>query len=55
MTGAAERIGHALPHDYSYMLSKSALDSPAIAGQMFAMDGGQHTAWKTIDVAEIAE
>ena len=26
------------------------LDSPAVTGQMIAVDGGQHLAWKTPDV-----
>lgn len=30
-------------------------DTPSITGQMIALDGGQHLAWQTPDVAEIAE
>ncbi|WP_454848915.1 SDR family oxidoreductase [Rhizobium binxianense] len=30
-------------------------DTPSITGQMIALDGGQHLAWKTPDVAEITE
>ncbi|MCP8895678.1 SDR family oxidoreductase [Shinella daejeonensis] len=30
-------------------------DSPSITGQMIALDGGQHLAWETPDVAGIAE
>ncbi|MGN7291650.1 SDR family oxidoreductase [Rhizobium sp. SAFR-030] len=30
-------------------------DTPSITGQMIALDGGQHLAWKTPDVAEIIE
>lgn len=30
-------------------------DTPSITGQMIAIDGGQHLAWQTPDVAEIAE
>ncbi|WP_069061447.1 SDR family oxidoreductase [Sinorhizobium sp. RAC02] len=30
-------------------------DTPSITGQMIALDGGQHLAWETPDVAEIAE
>lgn len=31
------------------------LDTPSITGQMIALDGGQHLAWQTPDVADIAE
>ena len=30
-------------------------ESPSITGQMIALDGGQHLAWETPDVAEIVE
>lgn len=30
-------------------------DTPSITGQMIALDGGQHLAWETPDVAESAE
>ncbi|WP_092752443.1 SDR family oxidoreductase [Rhizobium aethiopicum] len=30
-------------------------DTPSITGQMIALDGGQHLAWQTPDVAEIKE
>ena len=30
-------------------------DTPSITGQMIALDGGQHLAWQTPDVAEIVE
>ncbi|SIP91447.1 NAD(P)-dependent dehydrogenase, short-chain alcohol dehydrogenase family [Rhizobium sp. RU35A] len=30
-------------------------DTPSITGQMIALDGGQHLAWETPDVAEIVE
>ena len=30
-------------------------DTPSITGQMIALDGGQHLAWETPDVAEIME
>ena len=30
-------------------------DTPSITGQMIAIDGGQHLAWETPDVAEIRE
>jgi NAD(P)-dependent dehydrogenase (short-subunit alcohol dehydrogenase family) len=30
-------------------------DTPSITGQMIALDGGQHLAWQTPDVAEIRE
>jgi len=30
-------------------------DTPSITGQMIALDGGQHLAWETPDVAEITE
>ena len=30
-------------------------DTPSITGQMIALDGGQHLAWETPDVAEILE
>lgn len=30
-------------------------DTPSITGQMIALDGGQHLAWETPDVAEIPE
>jgi NAD(P)-dependent dehydrogenase (short-subunit alcohol dehydrogenase family) len=30
-------------------------DTPSITGQMIAIDGGQHLAWETPDVAEIKE
>lgn len=30
-------------------------DTPSITGQMIALDGGQHLAWETPDVAEINE
>ena len=30
-------------------------DSPSVTGQMIALDGGQHLAWETPDVAEIVE
>ena len=30
-------------------------ETPSITGQMIALDGGQHLAWQTPDVAEIAE
>ncbi|MGO7592602.1 SDR family oxidoreductase [Rhizobium leguminosarum] len=30
-------------------------DTPSITGQMIALDGGQHLAWQTPDVAEITE
>ncbi len=31
------------------------LETPSITGQMIALDGGQHLAWQTPDVADIAE
>lgn len=31
------------------------LAAPALTGQMIALDGGQHLAWETPDVADIAE
>ncbi len=31
------------------------LSSPAMTGQMIALDGGQHLAWKTPDVVEVRE
>lgn len=31
------------------------VDTPSITGQMIALDGGQHLAWQTPDVAEITE
>ena len=30
-------------------------ESPSVTGQMIALDGGQHLAWETPDVAEIVE
>ncbi len=30
-------------------------DSPSVTGQMIAIDGGQHLAWQTPDVAEVVE
>ena len=30
------------------------LAAPAMTGQMIALDGGQHLAWQTPDVADIA-
>jgi NAD(P)-dependent dehydrogenase (short-subunit alcohol dehydrogenase family) len=30
-------------------------DTPSITGQMIALDGGQHLAWQTPDVAEVVE
>jgi NAD(P)-dependent dehydrogenase (short-subunit alcohol dehydrogenase family) len=30
-------------------------DTPSITGQMIALDGGQHLAWQTPDIAEIRE
>ncbi|QRM54905.1 SDR family oxidoreductase [Sinorhizobium sp. BG8] len=30
-------------------------DTPSITGQMIALDGGQHLAWETPDIAEIME
>lgn len=30
-------------------------DTPSVTGQMIALDGGQHLAWETPDVAEIIE
>ncbi|MDX3927243.1 MAG: SDR family oxidoreductase [Shinella sp.] len=30
-------------------------ETPSITGQMIALDGGQHLAWETPDVAEVAE
>jgi NAD(P)-dependent dehydrogenase (short-subunit alcohol dehydrogenase family) len=30
-------------------------ESPSITGQMIALDGGQHLAWQTPDVAEVVE
>lgn len=30
-------------------------ETPSVTGQMIALDGGQHLAWQTPDVAEIAE
>jgi NAD(P)-dependent dehydrogenase (short-subunit alcohol dehydrogenase family) len=30
-------------------------DTPSITGQMIALDGGQHLAWQTPDIAEISE
>ena len=30
-------------------------DTPSITGQMIALDGGQHLAWQTPDIAEIKE
>jgi NAD(P)-dependent dehydrogenase (short-subunit alcohol dehydrogenase family) len=30
-------------------------DTPSVTGQMIALDGGQHLAWETPDVAEIEE
>ena len=31
------------------------LSAPAMTGQMIALDGGQHLAWETPDVAGVAE
>jgi len=31
------------------------LSAPAMTGQMIALDGGQHLAWKTPDVVEVSE
>lgn len=31
------------------------METPSITGQMIALDGGQHLAWQTPDVADIAE
>ena len=33
----------------------SVFESPSVTGQMIALDGGQHLAWETPDVAEIVE
>ena len=29
--------------------------TPSITGQMIALDGGQHLAWQTPDVAEVVD
>jgi hypothetical protein len=31
------------------------LSAQAMTGQMIALDGGQHLAWKTPDVTEVVE
>ncbi|MFY7852045.1 MAG: SDR family oxidoreductase, partial [Brevundimonas sp.] len=28
------------------------IDAPMVTGQMIAVDGGQHLAWKTLDILE---
>ncbi len=37
------------PHDICDAV-RYLLDAPAVTGQMIAVDGGQHLAWKTPDV-----
>jgi NAD(P)-dependent dehydrogenase (short-subunit alcohol dehydrogenase family) len=34
---------------------KFILSSPALTGQMIALDGGQHLVWQTPDVTEVTE
>ena len=40
---APEEIGAALRY---------LIDAPSVTGQMIAVDGGQHLAWRTPDVAD---
>ena len=42
------------PEDFGRTI-RFLFDTPSITGQMVALDGGQHLAWQTPDVAEIAE
>jgi hypothetical protein len=42
------------PHEISSAL-RFILSAPAMTGQMIALDGGQHLAWKTPDVVEVKE
>ncbi len=42
------------PQEISLAL-RFILSSPAMTGQMIALDGGQHLAWKTPDVVEVRE
>jgi hypothetical protein len=37
------------PHDICDAV-RYLLDAPAVTGQMIAVDGGQHLAWRTPDV-----
>ena len=42
-------------HDEFGRTIRFLFDTPSITGQMIALDGGQHLAWETPDVAEIIE
>ena len=56
-----EKQAHAVPLQHGAELSEIGAtirylwDNRSITGQMIALDGGQHLAWETPDVADIAE
>jgi NAD(P)-dependent dehydrogenase (short-subunit alcohol dehydrogenase family) len=47
---AATLLGTGSPPDEVVKAVKYLLDAKAVTGQMIAVDGGQHLAWKTADV-----
>jgi NAD(P)-dependent dehydrogenase (short-subunit alcohol dehydrogenase family) len=49
---AAVPLGHgAAPEEIGAAL-RYLIDAPSVTGQMIAVDGGQHLAWRTPDVAD---
>ncbi len=52
---AATILGHGAQPDDIVRAASYLLDSEAVTGQMIAVDGGQHLAWRTPDVEGIVE
>ncbi|WP_099866281.1 SDR family oxidoreductase [Pararhizobium haloflavum] len=48
-------LGHGPDLDEFGRTIRYLADTPSITGQMIALDGGQHLAWETPDVADITE
>ncbi len=51
----ATNLGHGAEPDDIVRAASYLLDSEAVTGQMIAVDGGQHLAWRTPDVEGINE
>ena len=52
MEAAATLLGHGTTPDEIASAIRFILDAPAMTGQMIALDGGQHLAWRTPDISE---
>ena len=50
---AATPLGHGTSPDEIARAVTFILDQPAMTGQMIALDGGQHLAWRTPDVIDV--